>query len=41
MRRSTPSNGLQSGRGLAIAGIALGWIGVGFVVLIIVLPRVS
>jgi len=30
------SGGLQSGRGMAIAGIVLGWIGVGFLVLFIV-----
>ena len=27
------SNGMQSGRGMAIAGIILGWVGVGFLVL--------
>ena len=31
------SAGLQSGRGMAVAGIVLGWIGVGFLVLFIVL----
>jgi hypothetical protein len=31
------SGGLQSGRGMAIAGIVLGWIGVGILTLVIVL----
>ena len=31
------SNGTQTGRGMAIAGIVLGWIGVGILVLLIVL----
>src|SRR5205807_2221163 len=31
------SGGTQSGRGLAIAGIVLGWIGIGILVLLIVL----
>ena len=30
------SNGQETGRGLAIAGIVLGWIGVGLVLLILV-----
>lgn len=30
------SGGTQTGRGMAIAGIALGWIGVGFVLLMMV-----
>ena len=33
-RQIDESNGMQGGRGLAVAGIVLGWIGVGFVVLI-------
>ncbi|MGH2749387.1 MAG: DUF4190 domain-containing protein [Actinomycetota bacterium] len=32
------SNGAQGGRGLAIAGIVLGWIGVAFFLLLFVLP---
>ena len=35
------SGGTQSGRGLAIAGITLGWIGVGFLVLTIVLAIIG
>jgi hypothetical protein len=35
------SGGTQSGRGLAIAGIALGWVGVGFLVLTIVLAIIG
>ena len=35
------SGGLQSGRGIAIAGIVLGWIGVGFLVLFIVFAIVG
>jgi hypothetical protein len=35
------SGGTQSGRGLAIAGITLGWVGVGFLVLTIVLSIVG
>jgi hypothetical protein len=31
------SGGMQSGRGMAIAGIVLGWIGVGVLALIIIL----
>ena len=31
------SNGMQTGRGMAIAGIVLGWIGVGILILLIVL----
>lgn len=31
------SGGRQSGRGMAIAGIVLGWIGVGVLILLIVL----
>lgn len=31
------SNGWQGGRGLAIAGIVLGWIGIGTLILVIVL----
>jgi hypothetical protein len=30
------SNGMQSGRGMAIAGIILGWVGVGFLVLLFI-----
>ena len=35
------SGGTQSGRGLAIAGIVLGWIGIGFIVLFIVLAIIG
>jgi Domain of unknown function (DUF4190) len=35
------SNGMQTGRGLAVAGIVLGWIGVGFLVLTIVLAIIG
>jgi hypothetical protein len=35
------SGGTQSGRGLAIAGITLGWVGVGFLVLTIVLAIIG
>ena len=35
-RQIDESNGMQGGRGLAIAGIVLGWIGVGFLALIAV-----
>ena len=35
------SGGTQSGRGLAIAGIVLGWVGIGFLVLFIVLAIVG
>jgi uncharacterized protein DUF4190 len=35
------SNGAQSGRGMAIAEIVLGLVGVGFDVLIILLPRIA
>ena len=31
------SGGLESGRGMAIAGIVLGWVGVGILILLIVL----
>jgi hypothetical protein len=31
------SHGTQSGRGMAVAGIVLGWVGVGFFVLFILL----
>lgn len=31
------SDGMQSGRGLAIAGIALGWVGVGILLAVVVL----
>jgi Domain of unknown function (DUF4190) len=30
------SNGMQSGRGMAIAGIVLGWVGVGFLILLLI-----
>jgi hypothetical protein len=35
------SGGAQSGRGMAIAGIVLGWVGVGFLALIIVVAIIS
>jgi hypothetical protein len=35
------SGGLQSGRGMAIAGIVLGWIGVGILILVIALVIVG
>ena len=35
------SGGTQSGRGMAIAGITLGWVGVGFLVLTIVLAIIG
>jgi hypothetical protein len=35
------SGGTQSGRGLAIAGITLGWVGIGFLVLTIVLAIIA
>ena len=35
------SNGTQSGRGLAIAGITLGWVGVGFLALTIVIAIIG
>jgi hypothetical protein len=35
------SGGSETGRGMAIAGIVLGWVGVGFLVLIIVLAAVG
>jgi hypothetical protein len=35
------SHGTQTGRGMAVAGIVLGWVGVGFLTLIIVLSIVS
>jgi hypothetical protein len=35
------SGGTQSGRGLAIAGITLGWVGIGFLVLTIVLAIIG
>ena len=35
------SGGTQGGRGLAIAGITLGWVGVGFLVLTIVLAIIG
>jgi hypothetical protein len=35
------SHGTQSGRGMAIAGIVLGWVGIGFLVLIFVLGFIS
>ncbi|HEX9683477.1 MAG TPA: DUF4190 domain-containing protein [Acidimicrobiales bacterium] len=36
-RRIDESQGRQTGRGMAVAGIVLGWIGVAFLVLIIVI----
>ena len=35
------TGGLQSGRGMAIAGIVLGWIGVGTLILVIVLIAIG
>jgi len=35
------SGGTQTGRGLAIAGITLGWVGIGFLVLTIVLAIIG
>jgi hypothetical protein len=35
------SGGQETGRGMAIAGIVLGWIGVGFLILVIVLVAVG
>jgi Domain of unknown function (DUF4190) len=35
------SNGTQNGRGMAIAGIVLGWVGIGTLVLIIVIAMIS
>jgi hypothetical protein len=35
------SPGTQTGRGMAVAGIVLGWVGVGFLVLFILLAIVS
>ena len=35
------SGGAQSGRGLAIAGIVLGWIGIGLLVIFIVLAIIG
>jgi hypothetical protein len=35
------SRGAQSGRGMAIAGIVLGWIGVGTLILVIILVIVG
>jgi hypothetical protein len=35
------SGGTQSGRGLAVAGIVLGWIGVGFLALTILLAIIG
>jgi preprotein translocase subunit SecG len=35
------SHGTQTGRGMAVAGIVLGWVGVGFLVLFILLAIVS
>jgi len=35
------SNGLETGRGMAIAGLVLGWIGVGFLILFIILVMVG
>jgi hypothetical protein len=35
------SHGTQTGRGMAVAGIVLGWVGVGFLTLIIVLSVLS
>ncbi len=40
-RQIDESNGMQGGRGLAIAGIVLGWVGVGFVVLMAVVLVVA
>jgi hypothetical protein len=35
------SGGRQGGRGMAIAGIVLGWIGVGILILVIVLVSIG
>jgi hypothetical protein len=35
------SGGRQGGRGMAIAGIVLGWIGVGLLILVIVLVSIG
>jgi hypothetical protein len=35
------SNGRESGRGMAIAAIALGWVGVGTLILIMVLVAIG
>ncbi len=35
------SGGTQSGRGLAVAGIVLGWVGVGFLLLTVVLAIIG
>jgi len=35
------SHGSQTGRGMAVAGIVLGWVGIGFLVLFIVLGILS
>jgi Domain of unknown function (DUF4190) len=35
------SHGTQTGRGMAVAGIVLGWIGVGFLALVVVLSILS
>ena len=35
------SGGTQSGRGLAIAGIVLGWVGIGLLVVFIVLAIIG
>ncbi len=37
MNQIGASNGAQSGRGMAIAGFVLGWVGVGVLLLILIL----
>lgn len=40
-RQIDESRGWQSGRGMAIAGIVLGWVGVGFLVLTLLILIVA
>ena len=35
------SNGMQSGRGLAIAGIVLGWVGIGTLTIVIIIAAAN
>ena len=35
------SNGMQSGRGLAVAGIVLGWVGVGTLALVLIVALIT
>jgi hypothetical protein len=41
LRQIRQSNGWQQGSGMAIAGIVLGWIGVGFLALVVLLAGIA